>query len=95
MMKTKLGRASAVIAAFALAFALTLVGCRNPAGPGYVPAWPPEAGLWHADTRQRVEYVDANDVSGAVNYVNENPGAFVLAIDDDVSTPGSTICVNL
>jgi len=54
---------------------------------------PTEAGLWNAATGQRVSAVPANDVAAAVAHVNANAasGPFTLAIDDDVSTSGSTL----
>ena len=33
--------------------------------------------------------VEANDVAAAVEHVNANAGAFTLAIDEDISTPGT------
>jgi hypothetical protein len=88
---------------FALAFALT--GCDgtgsgasnnnndivNGGGGGAQPVWtPPSAGLWNAETRQRVTAVDVNDVEAAVAHANETSGRFILAIDQSyVATPGN------
>jgi len=92
MIKKHFWKMPLVLAVCGLAFALA--GCGGTSNPTErPPSWPPSAGLWCNDTQQRVDLavVPANDVPAAVAHVNDNPGAFVLAIDKDVSTPGNTL----
>jgi len=92
MMRKSFRKIPLLLAVCGLAFALA--GCGGTSSPTErPPSWPPSAGLWCYDTRQRVDLtvVPANDVHAAVGHVNDNPEAFILAIDEDVSTPGNTL----
>ena len=101
MIKKHFWKMPLLLAVCGLAFALT--GCGGTSNPrdvigngnnGDTPSWPPSAGLWCNESQEQVEgftAITSDNFSAAVAHVNTNPGAFTLAIGEDISTLGSTL----